>query len=413
MALTAALASAPAPAGQQSVSPPSQMTGAAVVTLQDAIGRARERSPLIDAARQRERAAGSARGLVTRLPNPLVELRGENFGPVSTTRLPRDVFATVSQPIELGGKRGARQATVAATSDLAAAEVSGAEWSVTFTVAETYIDALRARDVMVTLVDQRQSVGDIVALLTQRVREGVSAEADLHKFETEYTRLTSSIARVSVALESALITLSSMIGEPLRPERLAAPVLAPQPPRPTALTETDIASRADVRTAAGRLQRAETLAALERARGVPDVTVTAGYKRTSGFDTGVASVTFPIGIFDRNRVAIAQASGEVGAARFELQLVKQRALTDAHTRWTAAQQLTAQALRSDAELVAPAAIVRTAARSAFVEGRGDVLQLVDAERVYGEASREALELRLDATLAVIQARLALGETPVP
>ena len=61
----------------------------------------------------------------------------------------------------------------------------------------------------------------------------------------------------------------------------------------------------------------------------------------------------------------------------------------------------------------PASIVRTAARAAFVEGRGDVLQLVDAERVFGEAAREALEIRLDALHAAIQARIALGETPLP
>jgi hypothetical protein len=103
----------------------------------------------------------------------------------------------------------------------------------------------------------------------------------------------------------------------------------------------------------------------------------------------------------------------VGAARLELALMRQRALADAQARRTAAQELVAHALRSDADLVAPAAVVRTAARASYVEGRGDVLQLVDAERVYGEATREALELRLDATLALIHATLALGETSWP
>jgi len=390
-----------------------QTPAPSVVTLQDAIGRARMRSPLVEGARERERAASLARAVVPRTPNPLFELRGENFGPVSTTRLPRDVFATVSQPIELGGKRGARLADAAAAGSLASVDVATAEWAVTADVVETYIDALRARDVMATLLEQRQGVGELVDILAQRVREGLSAEADLRKFETEHTRLASQATRASIALQSALVLLSATVGDELRSEQLVAPRVPESALTRVALVEADILNRADVRTAVARLERAETLAALERARGVPDVTVTAGYKRTSGFDTAVAAVTVPIAFFDRNRVAIAHAAGDVSAARLDLQRVRQRALADAQVRWAAARDLSAQAARIEGDLVAPAAVVRTAARSAFIEGRGDVLQLVDAERVYGEASREALELRLDATLATIHARLALGETTVP
>jgi outer membrane protein TolC len=93
--------------------------------------------------------------------------------------------------------------------------------------------------------------------------------------------------------------------------------------------------------------------------------------------------------------------------------VRQQALADVQDRWAAALQLAAQASRAEADLIGPAAVVRTAARAAFVEGRGDALQLVDAERVFGEALRDAVELRLDATVAVIHARLAIGETPLP
>jgi len=66
----------------------------------------------------------------------------------------------------------------------------------------------------------------------------------------------------------------------------------------------------------------------------------------------------------------------------------------------------------DAMLVDPAEIVRRAARAALREGSGDVLRLVDAERVATEARREALELRLAAVLAAVRARVALGEEPI-
>jgi cobalt-zinc-cadmium efflux system outer membrane protein len=382
-----------------------------VVTLADALARARERSALVQAARLRARASGDAVRGIPRMPNPVTELRGENYGPVSPAALRRDVFATVAQAIELGGKRGARVSEASAIEMVSSTAVGAAESAIAFEVAELYIDGIRAREISATLVAQRDRVTEIVGLLEERVREGVGVEADLRKFETERTRLAIQITRASIALQSALIRLSAMIDRPIRAESLVTPEI---PATAFAVQlETSILNRTDVRSAIARAEHADATLALQRALAIPDLTVTAGYKRTDAFDTGVAGVTMAIPLFDRNRVAVARAVGEAGAARLELEQVRQRALADVQSRWAAAEQLAAQASRADADLIRPASVVRTAARAAFVEGRGDVLQLVDAERVFGEASRDAVELRLDATVATIHARLAIGETPLP
>ena len=65
----------------------------------------------------------------------------------------------------------------------------------------------RAVALRASLIEQQLGVAEIVTLLRQRVREGLSAEADLRKFETEHTTLRISIARTTVSLESALIRL--------------------------------------------------------------------------------------------------------------------------------------------------------------------------------------------------------------
>ncbi len=393
--------------------PPAQSQVSGVVTLADALARARERSPLLEAARARERASADARAAVPRMPNPVVELRGENYGPRASTGLTRDVFATVSQPIELGGKRGARLAEASAVLHLSATDVAAAEAALAADVATLYIDAVRARAASRTLGDQRDSIAEIVGVLAARVREGVGVEADLRRFETERARLASQATRASVALQSALLRLSAVIGDPLGADLLVTPDPPPSVPLPLDQVEAVIPNRPDVRGAEARLERAEALLATERSLRVPDVSVTAGYKRTEGFDTGVAGLTMAIPLFDRNRAAAARAAGEAGAARLELQQVRQLAVADVRARWAAAQELAAQAARIREDLTEPAAVVRAAARAAFVEGRGDVLQLVDAERVFGETSREAVELALDAALAAIHARLAMGASPLP
>lgn len=414
MAIATSLASGLTPSLEQAptTSPSASTTRPAqALTLAEALARARARSPLIEAARTRQRASVLARSAVPWLPNPVIELRGENYGP-ATGLLQRDVFATVSQPVEIGGDRRARVADAGAMAGLADAELHSAERMAAVDVVERYVGALRARDVMSTLVEQREGVAELVATLGARVREGVSAEADLRKFETEHTRLASQVTRASIALQSALQQLAVAIGQEVRAELLEYPIL-PTPPAAAPEPDAGIANRADVQTAMARLQRAEATLSLERARRIPDLAVTAGYKRTAGADTGVVGVTMGVPLFDRNRVGVAHATGSVSAARLDLQYVRQQAAADVRTRWAAARELGEQAARIDRDLVEPAGVVRAAARSAFVEGRGDVLQLVDAERVYGDATREALELRLDAALAIIHARLAIGDSPLP
>jgi cobalt-zinc-cadmium efflux system outer membrane protein len=168
-----------------------------------------------------------------------------------------------------------------------------------------------------------------------------------------------------------------------------------------------------VRLARARQARAAGSLALERARRMPDLTVAGGYKRTGGVDSAVAGVFLPIPLFDRNRSGIATAVGGARAAERECATVEALALAEALAVVEAARTLGEQARRVDDEVLKPAALVRTAARSAFREGATDILNLVDAERVYLDASREALQLKLDAAAAAIEARLLLGERILP
>ncbi len=79
----------------------------------------------------------------------------------------------------------------------------------------------------------------------------------------------------------------------------------------------------------------------------------------------------------------------------------------------AASTLTGRAAEAGSLLVEPARGARDAARAAFAAGAIDVLQLVDAERVFIAAALVTVELEVDAVSAAIEARLAAGEEPLP
>jgi cobalt-zinc-cadmium efflux system outer membrane protein len=161
------------------------------------------------------------------------------------------------------------------------------------------------------------------------------------------------------------------------------------------------------------VERARSVTALERARRTPDPAVTAGYKRTAGQNTTVFGVGIAVPLFERNGQAVARATAEERAAARELEALTLRATADAASLLDAAAALAARAARAEEDLLVPADGVRSAARATFREGAADMLRLIDAERVYADVRRAALDLELDAYLAAIEARFALGQEDIP
>jgi cobalt-zinc-cadmium efflux system outer membrane protein len=382
--------------------------------LSDAIAMARQASALTAAARVRTAAAGTTADMINRLPNPSIEFRTENWHS-GTSVLPSDTFLVVTQPVELGGKLSARRAqqrSALESSDAAAALI---ERDVTWDVVRRYIDVLRQRSTLLSLIDQEAGLAEMVRVLTVRSDEGLVAEADLRRFQSERGRVQTHIVRTEGQLRLALGRLNALLGgRAFTADALSMPVL-PQTilVRASLGSVTDVERRPEIIAARARLAHAQAELAMEQARRVPDLLISGGYKRTAGLNTGVFAVAIPLPIFDSNRVARTTAAAEVRAAEMELTFIRDQARLAADSQMLIARRLAEHAAEIQRTQTEPAAVVRVAARAAFVEGAGDLLRLVDAERVHAEAVREAADLRLDALIAFFEARLLAGEDPLP
>jgi cobalt-zinc-cadmium efflux system outer membrane protein len=283
-------------------------------------------------------------------------------------------------------------------------------------VAEAYLAAVRARVLTELLGTQRESGSSVIALMTRRVEEGYAAEADLRKFEAEVARVDAQLVRAWLDLGRACAILAARLGLPSDVE--PAQLVEPRVPAPITGDFPELANAAAARhpevvAARRRHERAQAALALERSRAVPDPVVSGGYKRTSDMNTGVAAVALPVPLFNRNADGVARATGEERAAALEAEAARRiaRAEIDAELRTAAA--LAERALQTDKDLLVPVDIARQAARAGFREGGSDVLRLVDAERVYIDAHRDGLDLKLEAILASLRARLAIGQEIAP
>jgi cobalt-zinc-cadmium efflux system outer membrane protein len=414
LVVLAQLAFVPAPPSSQGESLAAQTK--APLTLSMAVAQARSASPRRRGSSLTAEGAREAAQFAGRLPNPLFELRTENW---STSDRPggpaTDVFAVATQPIELGGKRRIRRQLAAADSDVAITALRSLETELALDTARIYIRALKARALVETLSANRDGIAMLIASVNRRVEEGYSPEADLLKFKTEAARVDGDTARARLELERSLTALTVMIGAsaPITASQLAEPAsLEPPAVSPVALAAS-ITRHPAVLAATASVERARQLTTYERARRLPEPLVTAGYKRTQGFDTAVLGVSVVLPLFDRNEATAARTRATERAAAADRELLVYRLTNDAEALIEAADTLTERARMAATELLEPAEEVRRAARASFREGAADVLRLIDAERVYADVRRAAIELRLDALLTTLEARFAVGEETIP
>ena len=389
-------------------SPVSQVAPAGL-TLDEAVRLAVAASPGRRAVQERAQAWRESASDAGAFPNPSLDVRTENWQPGG--RAPgdplNDTFVVLTQPLELSGKAGARRRVAEAEAAALATGVKATTRQLTLEVAHYFLGAAGARGRLELLDVQRESTREVVTILGRRVTEGVTAEADLRKVEADLARLDIEATRAQVDLQTNLSWLGALLGReaPVQPEELVVPradaVLAP--------VGDAVENVPEVTAARQRAIVADAAADLARRDRWPELLVSGGYKRTAGVNTAVAGVSVALPLFDHRARAVTLGEAERNAASHEAEDAARRARADAVARVAEARLLSERAARVDRDVLVPAEIAWRAARTSFREGAGDVLRLLDAERVFGDARREALNLKLEAALAQVRARLALGE----
>lgn len=386
------------------------------ITLAEVLAAGRAASPQIAAARSREQAAAAAAGVAGRWSNPAIEFRSENWGADVPGGLRLDSFATVTQRLELGGKRRARRGAARAAAEAARADAFATAQAIEGEMAGRFLEAVRLRDRAGILEGQSDALDELVRILERRVIEGLAPDAERARLAAERAAVAIALTRAETAADRALLELRALAALP--DNATAAALVRPDPvPVPTgdpaALAADAAAARPDVRAAAARVETAERALRLENSLRIPDLTVNTGLKRTLDTNTGVLAVGVGLPLFDRNQVATMVARGEVRAAELERDFVTRRAEADAAAALLNALRLAEAAADTAAQLVEPTTIARTAMRSAFDLGAADVLLVVDVERAFANARLLENDIQIEAVAAAIAARLALGEAPLP
>ena len=257
--------------------------------------------------------------------------------------------AQLSQRLELGGKRGARQKAASLHRDVAAAEIELKRREITSAVRKQFFAVLLNQERVQWMQELLQISRQFSETVIQRIQAGKIPPIDEVKASSIVATAEVDLTRSTRELESARYDLASLLG---MPEPQFQSVHGQLPAAPEVSLETFL----EALPVAQELKRAETqvgesraLLAVEESRSVPDLTITGGYRRLQTTDDSafVAGVSIPLPFFDRNKGGIAEAQKQVQKSeqlKSATALQLRNSVTKAFRAYTAARA-EAEALR--------------------------------------------------------------------
>lgn len=370
------------------------------LTLAAATVRAQARSPLVMAAEAAVKAAeGRARQAGYR-PNPEAGLQSENFagsGPYAGFGA-AETTATISQRLELGGKRRARAAAANSEVDAARISLAIARADLVREVAVRYAEALAAEDRLALAQESAAralGLAKIAATLVESGREPPLRALRAEAASQEAAAAVTAAEAEAAASRRALVTLWDEAAETVELPR------SPDIAKPGS-TAIDPGETLDVRLARAELETARAVVERERAAGRPDVTVQTGVRRfeQNGEAAVVVGLSAPIPIWDHNQgtVAAARADATAAEAREHLALARSvRAIRDSEASLRAAD---ARLQALEGRIVPQAQTAVDLARRGFEAGKFSLLDVLDAQDALTAARTGLIAARLERAKAL-------------
>ncbi|MFG6489306.1 TolC family protein [Roseateles sp. BYS78W] len=378
------------------------------MTLAEAQRLALTHNPDLAHARLELQAQQGAEQQAGARPNPELGMLLED-----TRRATRTTTLQLSQAIELGGKREARQAAAAQAREQAAVALAARQAELRAGVAAAFFDLIAAQEQQRLAASSLMLAHSAAAAADKRLQAGKVPPLELAKARVAEAGARAELAQADNGQLLARSRLAALLGQPLQamtPADGDATAL-PVPPDDRRLGEW-MAEAPALRLAQLDIARRQALTETERARRVPDVTVTVGAKRDAelGRTQAVVGFSLPLPVADRNQGALLEALRREDQAREALTAATLKLHTDVAE---AASRLglnrdQALLLRNDALPTAQAAY--DAALKGYELGKFAFLDVLDAQRTLFQLRRQQLQASAEAHRAAADLDRLLGRS---
>ncbi|MBI5108048.1 MAG: TolC family protein [Rhodocyclales bacterium] len=341
--------------------------------------------------------------------NPTLELGRErmNAAPGSTER-----SWQISQPLDLGGRRGLRREAGERRTDAVRAGNEGRRHEQAAEIRRAFHAALHRQAVVDVTVTWVQRFARVDAKFARLEKAGEASGYDRRRLARERLTAEARLAAGRGELARERERLAALIGRAeARDAALTGSLLPAAPP-----ALADALARLDTRpdlTALGHQAEAAELEQRAAGRGwLPDLTLGVGGKRT---ETGIArdhgtllTLSIPLPVFDRQQTADRRAAAQALNARAKRSLARSRAEGELRGLHGQLGHLIAAATDYRRQAAAGASELLRIAEAAYQGGESTLLELLDAYRGALETETTALDLEWKAREARIDYDLLTG-----
>ncbi|MFN4329536.1 MAG: TolC family protein [Limnobacter sp.] len=404
--LNPAFAQTPYKSASEAATLATQNEPAATLTLNQAMSLAIEANPDLAIARRELEAIAATRVQAAVFRNPEISVDVED-----TRSQTRQTTYWLGQPLELGGKRGARIESAERARDVASAELDMRFAGVRAAVIQGFYDVLSSQERLRLAQSSMELANRGLDVASRRVMAG-----KVSPVEETRARVAASGARIELNQATADLgnsrkRLAALWGNPVPRFTEAAGQLEMVPKLPTLTNLGDrLQTAPEYLRARQEVSRREAMLRVEESKRWPDLIVRGGVQRSAATleSVNVVGLAVAIPIFDRNQGNIQEAKARVMKARDEQTATDVRLQSDlaqAHQRLTAALQEVSDIQK---EILPGAQSALDATTRGFELGKFNFLDVLDAQRTLFLARGQYVRALGDVQRTVAEVEAILG-----
>jgi len=385
--------------------------------MEEAIDLALQSSPAIQAARTQVDLS-RAQEITARLrPNPVLQWDAQ-FLPIFTPSAfsvenldqTQQYDLGIGYLFERGQKRQRRKQAAQDATEVTRAQVTDAERTLAFNVAQQFIAALLARSNLEFATENLASFRKTLEIAETRFKAGDISQGDFLKVRLQALQFETDLNAARIARVQALANLRQLVGFEALPADFDVVGDLAYEPITTRLEDAQaeaLRQRPDLVAARLSVIAARSQIALAQANGKHDLNSTFSYSHTSGVHSSSFSFNIPLPIFNRNQGEIARTRFAETQAGFIEKSTQDSVLRDV--------QIAHEQAKTNEEIVRlytsgyldSAKQSRDISEFAYRQGAASLLDLLEAERSYRSSQlgyRQALANYMVAARQLLQAK---------
>ena len=322
---------------------------------------------------------------------------------------------TISQTIELGGKRSKRIETADANSELARGQFQMAVWQLTNDLKRKFYTVVLNQSLLDLAKENETTFAEVVKHTTELMNAGEISGLDLERVEVEKLKFDTDLANSQRDYEVALRDLRFALGGDYRATNIDVAGTIDYEPHQFShdeLLDMALAARPDLKAAKLSERAADANIRLQNAQKIPDLSVGGGIEQVPA---GTSTYTFGVGITlptsDRNQGERAKALIEKEKAQNQIRFFTNQVLSDVDKALVAFEMQKRRVDLYRTGVVTKVNDIQDKTQIALRAGESSILELLDAIRTRRDTLAGFYQTLFDYQMSLLDLELATA-TPL-